>query len=340
MASSFLFNPLYAIKDARHVENLYTGDVVFQRGVLKTRPVHGLYCRQCALIRKTLEEVFQDFQDTSKSSDDDTNFVNQEYSLSTKAGVNSSQSPPQINHHCCYECGDSLDGIFCQRCTYEKSLRNRDTSLIFFKIVSLLDEFHRFQNHCCGGRHPCGCAQYFSTHPTLLMDFDFIPSNDLGFDLDVSSPSGDRNKIYDPGICIEVESTRLLSTLSPVIDTLLQFSSENKDKVFNHSVLASKEKSSSSLSHRGFKASKLFHQKSPMTALLGLDAQRPDVDHVIQKHRVSVTLKRISITLSAPGIFKSVMGLGWMHRLRGGKSAAKKKKNPEKSAAKAERPRR
>ncbi|GJT67233.1 hypothetical protein Tco_1018713 [Tanacetum coccineum] len=41
-------------------------------------PVHGLYCRQCALIRKTLEEVFQDFQDTSKSSDDDTNFVNQE----------------------------------------------------------------------------------------------------------------------------------------------------------------------------------------------------------------------------------------------------------------------
>nr|GEW49082.1 hypothetical protein [Tanacetum cinerariifolium] len=30
---------------------------------------------------------------------------------------NSSQSPPHINHHCCYECGDVLDGIFCQRCT-------------------------------------------------------------------------------------------------------------------------------------------------------------------------------------------------------------------------------
>nr|GEU53118.1 hypothetical protein [Tanacetum cinerariifolium] len=28
----------------------------------------------------------------------------------------SSQSPPNINH-CCYECGDSLDGIFCKRCT-------------------------------------------------------------------------------------------------------------------------------------------------------------------------------------------------------------------------------
>ncbi|GKB49460.1 hypothetical protein Tco_0900213 [Tanacetum coccineum] len=47
-------------------------------------PVHGLYYRQCALIRKTLEEVFQDFQDTSKSSND---------------------------------IDDSLDDIFCQRCT-------------------------------------------------------------------------------------------------------------------------------------------------------------------------------------------------------------------------------
>nr|GEX19620.1 hypothetical protein [Tanacetum cinerariifolium] len=28
----------------------------------------------------------------------------------------SSQSPPNINH-CCYECGDPVDGIFCKRCT-------------------------------------------------------------------------------------------------------------------------------------------------------------------------------------------------------------------------------
>ncbi|GKA80750.1 hypothetical protein Tco_0787442 [Tanacetum coccineum] len=54
------------------------------------------------------------------------------------------------------------------------------------------------------------------THPSLHMDFDFIPSqNDLGSDLDVSSPSEDRNKIYDPRICIEVESTRFLATFLP-----------------------------------------------------------------------------------------------------------------------------
>ncbi|GJT39728.1 hypothetical protein Tco_0939593 [Tanacetum coccineum] len=112
---------------------------------------------------------------------------------------------------------------------------------------------------------PVDVPNILPTHPTLHMDFNFIPShNDLRSDLDVSSPSGDRNKIYDPRICIEVESTRFLATLSPVIDTLLPFSSENEDKVFIHGVLASKEKSPPSSSHRGFKASKLFHHKSPM----------------------------------------------------------------------------
>ncbi|GJY96295.1 hypothetical protein Tco_0512656 [Tanacetum coccineum] len=42
----------------------------------------------------------------------------------------------------------------------------------------------------------------------------------------------DRNKIYDPGICIEVKSTRFLATLPPVIDTLLPFSSDMMDKYF------------------------------------------------------------------------------------------------------------
>ncbi|GKB27345.1 hypothetical protein Tco_0866746 [Tanacetum coccineum] len=111
---------------------------------------------------------------------------------------------------------------------------------------------------------PVDVPNILPTHPALQLDFNFIPSNDLRSDHDVSSPSGDRNKIYDPGICIEVESTRFLATLSPVIDTLIPFSSENDDKVFNHGVLASKKKSPPSSSHRGFKASNLFHQKSPM----------------------------------------------------------------------------
>ncbi|GJW02970.1 hypothetical protein Tco_1561826 [Tanacetum coccineum] len=43
------------------------------------------------------------------------------------------------------------------------------------------------------------------THPTLQMDSDFTHSSDsLGSDLLVSFPSRTRNKIFDPGIFIEV----------------------------------------------------------------------------------------------------------------------------------------
>ncbi|GJR69139.1 hypothetical protein Tco_0015204 [Tanacetum coccineum] len=71
---------------------------------------------------------------------------------------------------------------------------------------------------------PVDVPNILPTHPALQLDFNFIHSNDLGSDLDDSSPSEDRNKICDPGICIKVEATRFLSTLSPVIDTLLPFS--------------------------------------------------------------------------------------------------------------------
>ncbi|GJW68557.1 hypothetical protein Tco_0122981 [Tanacetum coccineum] len=62
---------------------------------------------------------------------------------------------------------------------------------------------------------------------------------------------------------------RILPTLSlcPVIDTLLPFSSENEDKVFNPGILASKEeKSPHLLSHQGFKAFQLIYDfsESPM----------------------------------------------------------------------------
>ncbi|GJZ44752.1 hypothetical protein Tco_0592348 [Tanacetum coccineum] len=47
---------------------------------------------------------------------------------------------------------------------------------------------------------PVDVPNILPTHPALLMDFDFIPSNnDVGSDLDDSSPSGDRNKISIPG---------------------------------------------------------------------------------------------------------------------------------------------
>nr|GEW46373.1 paired amphipathic helix protein Sin3-like 3 isoform X1 [Tanacetum cinerariifolium] len=95
-------------------------------------PIDGLYCRQCALLRKKLKEVwiticdeneiFQDFLNNFESSNDNTNVVNapqEPFVFNQDPGEKSSQSPPHINHHYCYGCGDSLDGIFCQLCTRE-----------------------------------------------------------------------------------------------------------------------------------------------------------------------------------------------------------------------------
>ncbi|GKE55277.1 hypothetical protein Tco_1494462, partial [Tanacetum coccineum] len=92
-------------------------------------PYDGPYCRGCAFLRKNFEEdlltycgeneTSKDFEDISGSSDDNTNVVNatrEPFAVNQDPGVKSSQDPPQIDQNCCYECGDSLDGIFCQRC--------------------------------------------------------------------------------------------------------------------------------------------------------------------------------------------------------------------------------
>nr|GEW64753.1 hypothetical protein [Tanacetum cinerariifolium] len=78
------------------------------------------------------------------------------------------------------------------------------------------------------------------TLPTLDLDLDFTPSHDS---------LRSEKKIFDPEIFIQVQSERLLSweefsislihdPLCPNIDTLLPFSSKNKDKVFKPGILS------------------------------------------------------------------------------------------------------
>nr|GEX26186.1 hypothetical protein [Tanacetum cinerariifolium] len=84
-----------------------------------------LTVKKCALLRKKLKEVwfticvehkiFQDFLNTSESFNDNTNVINvpqEPFVFNQDPGENSSQSPPHIDHHCCYGCGDSLDDEF------------------------------------------------------------------------------------------------------------------------------------------------------------------------------------------------------------------------------------
>nr|GEW31272.1 hypothetical protein [Tanacetum cinerariifolium] len=77
-------NPLYAIKECSSCGTLYTRDCGCSKGNVEDKilvPKPPKNCARCTSISET-----------------------------------SSQSPPNINH-CCYECGDPLDGIFCKRCT-------------------------------------------------------------------------------------------------------------------------------------------------------------------------------------------------------------------------------
>nr|GEZ03231.1 hypothetical protein [Tanacetum cinerariifolium] len=86
----------------------------------------------CALLRKKFKEdlftyckengILLCLLDASEPSNDNTNVVNalqEPFVVKQDPGKNSSQSPPQINHHCCYRCGDSLEDIFCHQCTCE-----------------------------------------------------------------------------------------------------------------------------------------------------------------------------------------------------------------------------
>ncbi|GJV25472.1 hypothetical protein Tco_1378167 [Tanacetum coccineum] len=142
-------NPLFSIKECMTCGALYTADFCCSKGGLEDKilvpkppqncatcgnPVDGLYCRSCAFVRRCLNEGWYTIHDeneilnTSESSNHNTNVVSthntnvvstpqEPFVFNQDPGENSSQSPLQINHNCCYKCGDLLDGIFCQQCT-------------------------------------------------------------------------------------------------------------------------------------------------------------------------------------------------------------------------------
>nr|GEW28103.1 hypothetical protein [Tanacetum cinerariifolium] len=154
MASfDYRLNPLYPIKECSSCGALYITDYCCSDGspgdkiicnLDKTpdlsqrspqncpkcgNPVDGHYCQGCALFRKKFkEDVFTYciengiLQDSSEPSNDNTNVVNtlqNPFVVEQDPGENSSQSPPKINHYCCYGCGDPLKDIFCHQCTCE-----------------------------------------------------------------------------------------------------------------------------------------------------------------------------------------------------------------------------
>nr|GEZ09796.1 hypothetical protein [Tanacetum cinerariifolium] len=129
----YRLNPRFAIKECSSCRALYTRNCSCSKRSVEEKilvpklpencarcghPVNGPYCQGCALLREKLEEdlitYLKYFQDTSESSDDSTNVVNAPRDpviAKQDHGVN----PPHIDE-CCCECGNALDGIFCQQC--------------------------------------------------------------------------------------------------------------------------------------------------------------------------------------------------------------------------------
>nr|GFA78391.1 hypothetical protein [Tanacetum cinerariifolium] len=69
-------------------------------------------------LEEDLVSCLKYLHESSESSDDSTNIVNatrEPIVVKQDHGVKSSQNPPPIDK-CCYECGNALDGIFCQQC--------------------------------------------------------------------------------------------------------------------------------------------------------------------------------------------------------------------------------
>nr|GEV29296.1 hypothetical protein [Tanacetum cinerariifolium] len=119
-------NPRYAIKVCSSCGALYTRDCSCSKGSVEDKilvpkppknyarcghPVNGPYCQGCTLLREKLKEdlvtYFQNFQNTSESSDGSTNVVNasrEPFVVKQDHGVN----PPHIDE-CCCECGEALD---------------------------------------------------------------------------------------------------------------------------------------------------------------------------------------------------------------------------------------
>nr|GEW50301.1 hypothetical protein [Tanacetum cinerariifolium] len=146
-------------------------------------PVDGHYCQGCALLRKKLKEDLFTYciengilQDSSEPSNDNTNVVNalqEPCVVQQDLGENSSQSLPQINHHCCFECGDSLEDIFFHKCTCELCGRGAHYGYNFPPKVPVVPDPEPFNNQTIDESHKLCQVLSLAWETTLKIELAF-----------------------------------------------------------------------------------------------------------------------------------------------------------------------
>nr|GEX85682.1 hypothetical protein [Tanacetum cinerariifolium] len=107
MSFDYRLNPHYPIKECSSCGALYTTDYCCSEGILGDKIICDL--------DQTPDLSQRSPQNCPKCG----NPVDESFVIEQDPGKNSSQSPPQINHHCYYGCGDPLKDIFCHQCTCE-----------------------------------------------------------------------------------------------------------------------------------------------------------------------------------------------------------------------------
>nr|GFC61882.1 hypothetical protein [Tanacetum cinerariifolium] len=93
---------------------------------------------------------------------------------------NSSQSPSHINHHCCYECGDPLDSIFCKRCTYESPFTCDSTPNIVDDSLNVFNpppQSPKYSYEFCGNDAYYG----YNCPPQVSFTYDLKPCYNQDF---------------------------------------------------------------------------------------------------------------------------------------------------------------
>nr|GEV35590.1 hypothetical protein [Tanacetum cinerariifolium] len=115
----YRLNPLYRIKECSSCGALYTMDYCCFVGIFEDKIICDLD-KTPDLSQRSPQNCPKCGHPVDEPSNDNTNIVNalrEPFVVNQDPGKNSSQSPPQINHHCCYSCGNPLEGIFCHQCT-------------------------------------------------------------------------------------------------------------------------------------------------------------------------------------------------------------------------------
>nr|GEY88899.1 hypothetical protein [Tanacetum cinerariifolium] len=108
MASfDYRLNPLYPIKECSSCRALYTTNYCCSDGSLRDKIICDL--------DKTPELSQRPPQNCLECG----NPVDEPFVVKQDPDENSLQSPPQINHHCCYGCGDLLEDMFSHKYTCE-----------------------------------------------------------------------------------------------------------------------------------------------------------------------------------------------------------------------------